>query len=92
MASHRNCTAARTTLRPQCNEVLLQHPQVQAQVIKLLHVAQRDIDVSDLVLDLFQAREFLVDLGARQAGDAVSGRCPAGQSTRGRSCAGFASA
>ena len=32
-------------------------------MVKLLHVAQRDIHVSHLVLDVFQAREFLVQLG-----------------------------
>ena len=54
---------------PHFNQVLLQHRQVQAQMVKLLHVAERDIHVSHLVLDVFQAREFLVQLGARQAGN-----------------------
>jgi hypothetical protein len=52
-------------LRSQFDEVLLQHPQVQAEMVKLLHVAQRDIHVSHLVLDVSEAREFLVQLGVR---------------------------
>ncbi len=33
-------------------------------MVKLLHVAQRDLHVSHLVVDVFQAREFLVQLSA----------------------------
>jgi hypothetical protein len=54
--------------RAQIREVLLQHPQMKTEMIKLLHVAEGDIHVSHLVLDVFQAREFLIQLGARQAG------------------------
>jgi hypothetical protein len=50
-------------LRSQFEEVLLQHPQVQAEMVELLHVAQRDIHESHLVLDVSEAREFLVQLG-----------------------------
>ena len=53
--------------RLQLDKALLQHPQVQAQVVKLLHVAQRNIHVSHLVLDVFQSREFLVELRRRKA-------------------------
>ena len=38
-------------------------------MVELLHVAERDVDLGHLVLDVVQTCEFLIQLGAREAVD-----------------------
>ena len=55
-----------------CEEALLEHPQVQPEVVELLHVAQRNIDMSDIVVDLSEVREFPIDLRGRHSGHEIA--------------------
>ena len=50
--SHRSFQRQFSAPPPQFDQVLLQHPQVQAEMIKLFHVAQWNVDIRHLVLDL----------------------------------------